>query len=163
VLRDLVTSGRNQAIVLSGESGAGKTENTKQAMNILARLSMPEGPRRISLHSSQEVCDILEGLQSSPLEDQVLACNPILEAFGNARTPKNDNTSRFGKFVKIYFHDSKIAGASVQNYLLEKSRLCTQQEGDRNFHAFYQMLLGAPTETLNDLLMDSTESRPSLI
>ena len=111
---------KNQALIISGESGAGKTENTKHAMRFLAA---SKGG--------------LEGV-----EERVLKCNPILEAFGNAKTARNDNSSRFGKYVRIFFDPSsqRVVGSSISNYLLEKTRVVRQAHGERNFHVFYCLL-----------------------
>jgi myosin-5 len=121
----LTTKDRNQAIIISGESGAGKTEATKIIMQYLAKTSHGAG------HA---------GSETNRLEEQVLASNPLLESFGNARTLRNDNSSRFGKFIQIKFQDGHISGASIQNYLLEKTRIVHQIEGERNYHIFYQLL-----------------------
>lgn len=108
----MFSSQKNQAIVISGESGAGKTENAKFAMKYLTSLS-----------SYGKVKDALN--TEVPIEDKILSCNPILEAFGNSKTVRNDNSSRFGKYVRMWVIKSskKIIGASVSNYLLEKSRV----------------------------------------
>ena len=102
---------KNQAIVISGESGAGKTENAKLAMAFLTGLSEAES-------GIVDPTDLIE--------ERIMACNPILEAFGNARTVRNDNSSRFGKYVRIMVdgRSKRIRGASINNYLLEKSRVC---------------------------------------
>lgn len=124
---------KNQAIVISGESGAGKTETTKHAMRFLTYLS----------HNSA-----YEGM-----EDKLIRCNPILEAFGNAKTVRNDNSSRFGKYIRI-FYDPKtrsISGASISNYLLEKSRVVSHADGERNYHIFYLFAKFAPAKTLQSL------------
>ena len=102
----LTTKDKSQSIIISGESGAGKTEATKIIMQYLAKMSHKK---------NVEDC--------SQLENQVLASNPLLESFGNARTLKNDNSSRFGKFIKIKFSQGQISGASITNYLLEKTRI----------------------------------------
>ena len=142
---------KNQSIIISGESGAGKTEATKKIMQYLARIHRNG--------SSGEA----EGVTSS-LEDRVLSSNPLLESFGNARTLKNDNSSRFGKFIKIVIESggsdaSKggIVGASISNYLLEKTRIVQQTEGERNYHIFYQLFSGATEETLANLELSTPD------
>eukprot|EP00526_Cylindrotheca_closterium_P028713 CAMPEP_0113623274 /NCGR_PEP_ID=MMETSP0017_2-20120614/11965_1 /TAXON_ID=2856 /ORGANISM="Cylindrotheca closterium" /LENGTH=1666 /DNA_ID=CAMNT_0000533203 /DNA_START=23 /DNA_END=5020 /DNA_ORIENTATION=+ /assembly_acc=CAM_ASM_000147 len=143
---------RNQSIIISGESGAGKTEATKYIMKYLARITKKK--------------DVHEGLRSpdgkiaSSLEDRVLSSNPLLESFGNAQTLRNDNSSRFGKFIHINFSTDSgaIVGARISNYLLEKTRITTQIDGERNYHIFYQLLAGAGAETLEKLGMDGGAS-----
>lgn len=128
--RNLVANSKDQSILVTGESGAGKTENTKKVIQYLSL---------ISTTSSHE-----------DIHEKILRANPILESFGNAKTVKNNNSSRFGKFIKIYF-DLKglICGATIDYYLLEKSRVSHQLKEERNYHAFYQLLKGCPTDTLN--------------
>ena len=132
--RDLVSGNtvrRNQSILISGESGAGKTETTKFAMRFLATVSQ----RDTSLAAlSPEV--------NNSIETKVLESNPILEAFGNAKTIRNDNSSRFGKFIQLYFDvdSQQLIGATIATYLLEKIRLLDHAVAERSFHIFYQLL-----------------------
>lgn len=119
--KNLIKFKNNQTILISGESGAGKTHGTKVMMKYLTTLSGT----------------------SSQIEEKVIQSNPILEAFGNAKTLRNDNSSRFGKFIKLQFNDNhKLIGAKIESYLLEKIRLINQADGERNFHIFYQLFSG---------------------
>jgi len=130
---------KNQSIIISGESGAGKTEATKYIMQFLARITSEYDKQC----SEDEVVVSSNGDNSIVcLEERVLSANPLLESFGNAQTLRNDNSSRFGKFIRIQFDlkTGKIAGATISNYLLEKTRLTGQSEGERNYHIFYQLL-----------------------
>merc|ERR1712106_1121497 len=118
-------SGVNQSILITGESGAGKTENTKKVISYFATICS-SGKRK-------------EGEAS--LEDKIVQTNPVLEAWGNAKTVRNDNSSRFGKFIRIHFNSSgKLSGADMVVYLLEKSRLTYQQPLERCYHAFYNIM-----------------------
>ncbi|CAM9626880.1 unnamed protein product, partial [Discosporangium mesarthrocarpum] len=130
------TQKRNQSILVSGESGAGKTETTKIIMKYLAILGG---------HDSEA---LLAGDDSViSIEQQVLQSNPILEAFGNARTVRNDNSSRFGKFIEIDFDkDGFLIGAVIRTFLLEKIRLVHTSGGERNFHVFYLLMKGSSAE-----------------
>jgi len=124
VYRKLLQYRRNQCVIISGESGAGKTEASKVLMQYLAAVSK----------SSTEV---------DRVKNQLLDSNPVLEAFGNAKTLRNDNSSRFGKYMEIQFDfDGAPVGASIINYLLEKSRVVGRAVGERSFHIFYQMIAG---------------------
>ena len=148
--------GRPQSILVSGESGAGKTVTTKIVLNYFAMLSKiaeDRSGREQSAAAKQITHDGGEDGGSNDqqiiigVEQQVVDSNPILEAFGNARTIRNDNSSRFGKFIDIRFSSTgKLTGASIDTYLLEKVRLIRQAEGERNFHVFYQFLESATKE-----------------
>mmetsp|Transcript_19506 Transcript_19506/g.38265 ORF Transcript_19506/g.38265 Transcript_19506/m.38265 type:complete len:1975 (-) Transcript_19506:115-6039(-) len=132
----------NQSILVSGESGAGKTVTTKIVLNYFAMLSKLASANNNTGESSNDM--------TTSVEQQVLDSNPILESFGNARTIRNDNSSRFGKYIDIRFsQNGRLTGASIDTYLLEKVRLIRQAGGERNFHVFYQ-LLEAATEQERD-------------
>ena len=131
--RNLVEEGENQSVLITGESGAGKTENTKKVIQYLASVATLDSPRARS-----------GARHLSNLSQQILRANPILEAFGNAQTVRNNNSSRFGKFIRIKFMRSgQIAGAYIDWYLLEKSRVVKINSAERNYHVFYQLLSGA--------------------
>ncbi|CAI9781244.1 unnamed protein product [Fraxinus pennsylvanica] len=126
--RAMINEGKSNSILVSGESGAGKTETTKMLMQYLAYL----GGRK--------------GTEGRTVEQQVLESNPVLEAFGNAKTVRNNNSSRFGKFVEIQFDKhGRISGAAIRTYLLERSRVCQVSDPERNYHCFY-LLCAAPQE-----------------
>jgi len=125
--RNMLSSKKNNAMLITGESGAGKTENTKKVITYLAMVATGAGGKKDEKKVS--------------LEDQIVATNPILESYGNAKTARNDNSSRFGKFIRIHFTASgKLAGCDIVSYLLEKSRITEQQEVERSYHIFYQLL-----------------------
>eukprot|EP00934_Nitzschia_sp_Nitz4_P007240 Nitzschia sp. Nitz4//scaffold121_size67750//41550//50848//NITZ4_006072-RA/size67750-augustus-gene-0.40-mRNA-1//-1//CDS//3329534363//7230//frame0 len=137
---------RNQSIIISGESGAGKTEATKFIMKYLARITKRKG-------KDLEEPQTPTGKVHVTLEDRVLSSNPLLETFGNAQTLRNDNSSRFGKFIHIGINTAtgNISGARISNYLLEKTRITQQIDGERNYHIFYQLLAGAGHDLLEEL------------
>jgi len=137
------TGQADQSILVSGESGAGKTVTTKFIMAYLASLS--ERQHLPPSHSMFKDCNssLMSGEKGS-VEQQVLQSNPILESFGNARTIRNDNSSRFGKYISLQFcRRGVLLGASIHTYLLEKVRLVNQAPGERNYHIFYELLEGA--------------------
>uniref|UniRef100_A0A3Q4G561 Myosin-10-like n=1 Tax=Neolamprologus brichardi TaxID=32507 RepID=A0A3Q4G561_NEOBR len=143
--RSMLQDREDQSILCTGESGAGKTENTKKVIQYLAHVA--------SSHKG-DVSSVSQG----ELERQLLQANPILEAFGNAKTVKNDNSSRFGKFIRINFDVAGyIVGANIETYLLEKSRATRQAKDERTFHIFYQLLCGASEETRADLLLGTAD------
>ena len=114
----LLLDGKNQSILISGESGAGKTWSAWQCFSYIAEVAGSE----------------------NNVESKILKANPILEAFGNAKTTRNNNSSRFGKWIEVHFDlAGHVGGAKITNYLLEKCRVTSQQSGDRNFHIFYQV------------------------
>nr|TKS17928.1 myosin-9 isoform X1 [Populus alba] len=138
--REMIKEGRSNSILVSGESGAGKTETTKMLMRYLAYLGG---------HS---------GAEGRTVEQQVLESNPVLEAFGNAKTAKNNNSSRFGKFVEIQFDKKgRISGAAIRTYLLERSRVCQISDPERNYHCFY-LLCAAPQEEIEKYKLGNPKS-----
>uniref|UniRef100_A0AAX7TA95 Myosin, heavy chain 11b, smooth muscle n=1 Tax=Astatotilapia calliptera TaxID=8154 RepID=A0AAX7TA95_ASTCA len=145
--RNMMQDREDQSILCTGESGAGKTENTKKVIQYLAVIA--------SSH---------KGKNPGELEKQLLQANPILEAFGNAKTIKNDNSSRFGKFIKLNFDvTGYIVGANIDTYLLEKSRCIRQAHTERAFHIFYYMVAGAKDKMREELLLEDFSSYRFLI
>lgn len=133
----LFENNKNQAICISGESGAGKTVNTKTAMAFLTGLNARFGGGTVIAGEAK-------------IEDRILQCNPIIEGLGNAKTVRNDNSSRFGKYVSLFIEGKNIIGASIKSYLLEAIRVTTPNNSERNYHVFYQMLKGCSDEMMND-------------
>ena len=146
--RNLVEEGENQSILVTGESGAGKTENTKKVIQYLAAVATTDTPAARS------------GMrQLNNLSQQILRANPILEAFGNAQTVRNNNSSRFGKFIRIEFlRSGQIAGAHIDWYLLEKSRVVKVNSSERNYHIFYQLLSGADSRMKKEFLLEGFDT-----
>ncbi|KAL0119524.1 hypothetical protein PUN28_007766 [Cardiocondyla obscurior] len=131
---NMLTNNENQSMLITGESGAGKTENTKKVIAYFATVGA----------STKKDKEDSGSQKKGSLEDQVVQTNPVLEAFGNAKTVRNDNSSRFGKFIRIHFGPSgKLAGADIETYLLEKARVISQQALERSYHIFYQMMSGS--------------------
>merc|ERR1712165_507566 len=136
----MMNTGCNQSILITGESGAGKTENTKKVISYFATICS-SGKRK-------------EGEAS--LEEKIVQTNPVLEAWGNAKTVRNDNSSRFGKFIRIHFNSSgKLSGADMVVYLLEKSRLTYQQPLERCYHAFYNIMSDAVPDLKEKCLLSN--------
>ncbi|CAK8680338.1 unnamed protein product [Clavelina lepadiformis] len=144
--RSMLQDREDQSILCTGESGAGKTENTKKVIQFLAHVAA--SPKGTKAHGAP-----------GELEQQLLQANPILEAFGNAKTVKNDNSSRFGKFIRINFDTSGyISGANIETYLLEKARVHQQAPNERTFHIFYQLLAGANDQLKRELLLQDIKN-----
>ncbi|KAL6053329.1 Unconventional myosin-XIX [Balamuthia mandrillaris] len=136
--RSMRDDNMSQSILVSGESGAGKTETTKVLLQFFAAMGQNKGEGNV--------------------HKQVLESTPLLEAFGNAKTLRNNNSSRFGKFIQIEFDKAgNMCGAAVQTYLLEKSRIVRQQPGERNYHVFYQLIAGLPPDKKRELHLTSAE------
>ncbi|XP_043392074.1 unconventional myosin-Vb isoform X2 [Chelonia mydas] len=137
--KQMSRNNKNQSLIISGESGAGKTASAKYAMRYFAMVG--------------------GSLGDSSMEEKVLASSPIMEAFGNAKTTRNDNSSRFGKYVEICFsHEYRIVGAAMKTYLLEKSRLTFQAKAERNYHIFYQLCASAALPEFQGLGLGGAES-----
>ncbi|KAI3415402.1 Myosin N-terminal SH3-like domain [Globodera pallida] len=141
--RNMLQNHENQSMLITGESGAGKTENTKKVICYFAEVGA----------SQQQESG---GGKSGPtLEDQIVQTNPVLEAFGNAKTVRNNNSSRFGKFIRIHFNkQGKLASCDIEHYLLEKSRVIRQAPGERCYHIFYQIQSGFLPDLKKQLLFD---------
>ncbi|XP_058637959.1 LOW QUALITY PROTEIN: unconventional myosin-XV [Onychostoma macrolepis] len=128
---------RNQCIIISGESGSGKTEATKLVLRYLT-----------AIHHERNITQ----------QVSILEATPLLESFGNAKTVRNDNSSRFGKFVEVFLEEGVISGAITSQYLLEKSRIVFQAKDERNYHIFYEMLAGLPTHTKRAFYLQEAET-----
>uniref|UniRef100_A0A914WQU5 Myosin heavy chain n=1 Tax=Plectus sambesii TaxID=2011161 RepID=A0A914WQU5_9BILA len=133
--RNMVQDRENQSMLITGESGAGKTENTKKVISYFAIVGATQNA------AGKEKAG--GGAKGGTLEEQIVQTNPVLEAFGNAKTVRNNNSSRFGKFIRVHFSGSgKLAGGDIEHYLLEKSRVVRQAQGERSYHIFYQIMSG---------------------
>lgn len=129
--RNMLSNGENQSILITGESGAGKTENTKRVIEFMA------------FNNNTEIDKLL------------INANPVLEAFGNAKTIKNDNSSRFGKFIRLKFKGGNMCGAKIEKYLLEKSRVTYQNKDERSYHIFYYLIKGADKKLRETLFLSN--------
>ncbi|KAG5834878.1 hypothetical protein ANANG_G00266240 [Anguilla anguilla] len=139
----MLTDRENQSVLITGESGAGKTVNTKRVIQYFATIAVAGDKKK-------EAGGKIQG----SLEDQIIAANPLLEAYGNAKTVRNDNSSRFGKFIRIHFGTSgKLASADIETYLLEKSRVTFQLPDERGYHIFYQMMTNHKPELIEMTLI----------
>ncbi|KAJ8412001.1 hypothetical protein AAFF_G00142680 [Aldrovandia affinis] len=145
---DMLRNRENQSMLITGESGAGKTVNTKRVIQYFAIVAaLGDGVSKKGGPAAKP---------GGTLEDQIIEANPAMEAFGNAKTLRNDNSSRFGKFIRIHFGPSgKLASADIDIYLLEKSRVIFQQPGERSYHIYYQIMSQKKPELL-DMLLVST-------
>ncbi|XP_075025843.1 myosin heavy chain, skeletal muscle, adult-like [Calonectris borealis] len=142
----MLTDRENQSILITGESGAGKTVNTKRVIQYFATIAASGDKKK----EEQQPAGKMQGT----LEDQIISANPLLEAFGNAKTVRNDNSSRFGKFIRIHFGATgKLASADIETYLLEKSRVTFQLKAERSYHIFYQIMSNKKPELIEMLLI----------
>jgi myosin heavy subunit len=138
----------NQSMLITGESGAGKTENTKKVIMYIAKVAGVEKKPGAE-----------EGKIKGSLDEQIVEANPLMEAFGNAKTVRNNNSSRFGKFIRAHFGQTgKLAGADIETYLLEKNRITFQLSAERNYHIFYQLLYATDDALLGELCLTSRVS-----
>uniref|UniRef100_A0A8C6DWI7 Myosin heavy chain 8 n=1 Tax=Moschus moschiferus TaxID=68415 RepID=A0A8C6DWI7_MOSMO len=139
----MLTDRENQSILITGESGAGKTVNTKRVIQYFATIAVTGEKKKEE-----------PGKMQGTLEDQIISANPLLEAFGNAKTVRNDNSSRFGKFIRIHFGTTgKLASADIETYLLEKSRVTFQLKAERSYHIFYQITSNKKPDLIEMLLI----------
>uniref|UniRef100_H9GJ77 Myosin heavy chain 16 n=1 Tax=Anolis carolinensis TaxID=28377 RepID=H9GJ77_ANOCA len=154
---DMLMERENQSMLITGESGAGKTENTKKVIQYFANIgstgkASADGKVRGQFFNKFQIFGA-KFINTGSLEDQIIQANPVLEAFGNAKTTRNNNSSRFGKFIRIHFGSTgKLAGADIESYLLEKSRVISQQPAERGYHIFYQLLSNKKPDLVESLL-----------
>merc|ERR1711887_85575 len=147
--QQMMNQAKDQSMLITGESGAGKTENTKKVITYFAILGATEVKKK---------SDEPAGEKKANLEDRIVNTNPILESYGNAKTIRNDNSSRFGKFIRIYFnHMGKLAGGFIDVYLLEKSRVTYQQPNERCYHIFFQLVEEGVVDDLQEMCCLSTD------
>ncbi|EPB73264.1 myosin head [Ancylostoma ceylanicum] len=144
--RNMVQDRENQSMLITGESGAGKTENTKKVISYFAIVGATQAAKGAKG----------EGTKGGTLEEQIVQTNPVLEAFGNAKTVRNNNSSRFGKFIRTHFSaQGKLAGGDIEHYLLEKSRVVRQAAGERSYHIFYQIMSGHDPKLRDQLKLNN--------
>jgi myosin heavy chain 6/7 len=155
--QDMLTDHENQSMLITGESGAGKTENTKKVIQYIAKVAgVEKKPKNAAPAPEPEGGSKVKG----ELDEQIVQTNPLLEAFGNAKTTRNNNSSRFGKFIRCHFGPTgKLAGADIESYLLEKNRVSHQGSKERNYHIFYQILYAATDEDLQKYCLLSREAK----
>jgi len=147
--QQMMNNSKDQSMLITGESGAGKTENTKKVITYFAILGATEVKKKAGEPEAEKKAN---------LEDRIVNTNPILESYGNAKTIRNDNSSRFGKFIRIYFnHMGKLAGGFIDVYLLEKSRVTYQQPNERCYHIFFQLVEEGVVDGLQELCCMSTD------
>uniref|UniRef100_A0A7M5X456 Myosin heavy chain n=1 Tax=Clytia hemisphaerica TaxID=252671 RepID=A0A7M5X456_9CNID len=146
--QDMLIEHDNQSMLITGESGAGKTENTKKVIQYIAKVAGVEKKKEDEPPAG-------DGAKvKGALDEQVVQANPLLEAFGNAKTTRNNNSSRFGKFIRCHFSQTgKLAGADIEQYLLEKNRVVHQGSAERNYHIFYQLLYATTDEEVQKLCL----------
>ncbi|XP_049717463.1 myosin-4 isoform X1 [Elephas maximus indicus] len=150
----MLTDRENQSILITGESGAGKTVNTKRVIQYFATIAVTGEKKKEEPGKMQHFFYCLIISLKGTLEDQIISANPLLEAFGNAKTVRNDNSSRFGKFIRIHFGATgKLASADIETYLLEKSRVTFQLKAERSYHIFYQIMSNKKPELIEMLLI----------
>merc|ERR1712042_401510 len=141
----------NQSMLITGESGAGKTENTKKVIAYIGKVA--------GVEKDPNAPPPPPGGLTGTLDEQIVMANPLLEAFGNAKTTRNNNSSRFGKFIRCHFGATgKLAGCDIEGYLLEKNRVTAQGSQERNYHIFYQILYACSEEDLGKYCLPTREA-----
>merc|ERR1719312_695063 len=149
--QDMLIEHDNQSMLITGESGAGKTENTKKVIQYIAKVA--------GVEKDPNAPPPAPGALTGTLDEQIVSANPLLEAFGNAKTTRNNNSSRFGKFIRCHFGATgKLAGCDIEGYLLEKNRVTHQGSQERNYHIFYQILYAATDEDIQMYCLPTREA-----